>query len=69
MKPQSHNLKTDSGHPVIEYRMPGDGRIPARETPQTLLRSRIIQLKERSYTMLKKDLILRNPLRLMGRNT
>ncbi|GAB6908935.1 conserved hypothetical protein [Desulfosarcina cetonica] len=30
-------------------------------------RSRIIQLRERNLKMLKNDLILRNPLRLMGR--
>ncbi len=69
MKPQTHNLNPEPEHPATVDRIPGDGRAPARTTPPGLLRSRIIQLKERSYTMLKKDLILRNPLRLMGRNT
>lgn len=32
-----------------------------------LSRARVIKLKERNLTMLKNDLILRNPLRLMGR--
>jgi hypothetical protein len=34
--------------------------------PATAPAGRVIQLKERSLVMLKKDLILRNPLRLLG---
>jgi hypothetical protein len=35
-------------------------------TAGTARRARVIHLKERSFMMLKKDLILRNPLRLLG---
>ena len=38
-----------------------------RWTPGRFSRARVINLKERNLNMLKNDLILRNPLRLMGR--
>ena len=34
--------------------------------PQTRKPDGVIHIKERYFTMLKKDLILRNPLRVMG---
>jgi hypothetical protein len=38
-------------------------------TSQPRTRNRVVYLKERNFDMLKKDLILRNPLRLMGYET
>lgn len=39
---------------------------PTPVPPSNLARGRVIHLRERSLMMLKKDLILRNPLRLLG---
>jgi hypothetical protein len=46
-----------------------DGRVSLRvyRTVEPLSRDRVIKLKERNLNMLKNDLIVRNPLRLMGR--
>ena len=41
--------------------------VPYSAGPGT--KNRIVYLKERNFNMLKKDLILRNPLRLIGYET
>jgi hypothetical protein len=69
MKRYSHKLKSEPEKPEIEKRVGGNGRINVETVPRPTVRSRIVQLKERSVIMLKKDLILRNPLRFMVRDT
>ena len=56
-KALSFKLQNDIEAPEIE----GQGQEP--------FRAKIVHLKDRNFTMLKKDLILRNPLRLLGRKT
>lgn len=52
---------------IFNRRLKPDARGPGNGLD--LASSSVIYLKERSFKMLKKDLILRNPLRLMGYET
>jgi hypothetical protein len=56
---------------LTPIRIPSLIRRPGAEKPQEIdsrgrTKARVINLKERNLDMLKNDLILRNPLRLMG---
>ena len=63
--------KLDLKKPVAYRRTPAGDRFPVgtAHRPPVLKKTKIIKLNERNLIMLKNDLILRNPLRLMGRDT
>jgi hypothetical protein len=52
----------------IEKFRPDDLDTGSTQPPGNPVPARIIKLRERSFIMLKKDLILRNPMRLWDKN-
>jgi hypothetical protein len=63
--PPSPPRQSDNHHPACKATA---GRMIAKGKTRLLYQkpSEVIYIKERYFTMLKKDLILRNPLRMMG---
>jgi hypothetical protein len=56
---------SDNHHPICKAT--GDRAITKRKEREPFQKTpRVIYIKERYFTMLKKDLIMRNPLRMMG---
>ena len=62
-KPATYGSRTDSPAALLKSR-PADGQSASSDSVKK--EAEVIHIKERYFTMLRKDLILRNPLRVMG---
>ena len=69
MKSDIRVLKQGIDKSPLEKQLAAEGYLPSGTVVSSPapLRSRVIKLKERNTIMMKNDLILRNPLKLLGR--